>query len=75
MLPVFITEEQYFYNIRYLFYLQGFFEEIEDIKFALQQSARLNKEYEQTLRKMCTKFGIPYPHPEKKILDDRSKWK
>lgn len=53
----------------------GFFEEIEDIKFALQQSAKLNKEYEQTLRRMCTKFGIPYPHPEKKILNDRTKWK
>ncbi|XP_071177078.1 centrosomal protein of 290 kDa-like isoform X1 [Mytilus edulis] len=53
----------------------GFFEEIEDIKFALQQSAKLNKEYEQTLRKMCVKFGIPYPHPEKNILGDRSKWK
>ncbi|CAC5357438.1 unnamed protein product [Mytilus coruscus] len=53
----------------------GFFEEIEDIKFALQQSAKLNKEYEQTLRKMCVKFGIPYSHPEKNILDDRSKWK
>lgn len=53
----------------------GFFEEIEDIKFALQQSARLNKEYEQTLRKLCIKFGIPYPHPEKNVLDDRTKWK
>lgn len=42
----------------------GFFEEIEDLKFALQQSALLNKEYEKVLRQMCLRFGIPYPHPE-----------
>ncbi|XP_052801321.1 centrosomal protein of 290 kDa-like [Mya arenaria] len=42
----------------------GFFEEIEDIKFALQQSAKLNKVYEKTLRKLCMQFGVPYPNPE-----------
>lgn len=47
---------------------QGFFDEVEDLKFALQQSARLNKEYEKTLRKLCQQFGVPYPHPEQ-ILD------
>ncbi len=47
---------------------QGFFDEIEDIKFALKQSAKLNKEYERSLRKVCQQFGVPYPHPEKKVL-------
>lgn len=42
----------------------GFFEEIEDLKFALQQSALLNREYEKTLKNMCLRFGIPYPRPE-----------
>jgi len=50
---------QFVFNI-----FQGFFEEIEDIKYALQQSAKLNKVYEKTLRKMCMKFGVPYPNPE-----------
>ncbi|WAR03997.1 hypothetical protein MAR_010555 [Mya arenaria] len=45
-------------------FLYGFFEEIEDIKFALQQSAKLNKVYEKTLRKLCMQFGVPYPNPE-----------
>lgn len=50
---------------------QGFFEEIEDIKYALQQSAKLNKVYEKTLRKMCMQFGVPYPNPEKAIECNR----
>ncbi|XP_041376467.1 centrosomal protein of 290 kDa-like isoform X2 [Gigantopelta aegis] len=45
----------------------GFFEEIEDIKFAFQQSAKLNKEYEKALRKLCHQFGVPYPCPEKTL--------
>lgn len=45
----------------------GFFEEIEDIKYALQQAAKLNKIYEKTLWKMCQQFGVPYPHPEKML--------
>jgi len=45
-----------------LFVLQGFFEEIEDMKYALQQSARLNKEYEKLLRRLCNQFGLPYPY-------------
>ncbi|KAK2185982.1 hypothetical protein NP493_215g03019 [Ridgeia piscesae] len=40
----------------------GFFEEIEDMKYALQQSARLNKEYEKLLRRLCNQFGLPYPY-------------
>lgn len=38
----------------------GFFEEIEDMKYALQQSARLNKEYEKLLKRLCNQFGLPY---------------
>jgi len=49
------------------FVLQGFFEEIEDLKYALQQSAQLNKEYEKALRRICLQFGLPYPHPERQI--------
>jgi len=48
--------------------MQSFFEEIEDLKFALQQSTLLNKEYENVLRQMCAQFGLPYPHPER-VLD------
>ncbi|XP_071785443.1 uncharacterized protein [Asterias amurensis] len=40
---------------------EGFFEEIEDLKYALQQSAKLNKEYEKALRRTCDQFGVPYP--------------
>ncbi|XP_067831119.1 centrosomal protein of 290 kDa-like [Heptranchias perlo] len=42
---------------------KGFFEEIEDLKYALQESAKLNKEYEKCLRKMCEKYGLPFPQP------------
>eukprot|EP00058_Branchiostoma_floridae_P012205 XP_002597693.1 hypothetical protein BRAFLDRAFT_77403 [Branchiostoma floridae] len=44
--------------------LNGFFEEIEDLKYALQQSAKLNQEYETTMRQMCTRFGVPFPFPD-----------
>ena len=40
---------------------QGFFEEVEDLKYALQQSARLNSAYEKALRKLCSQFGVPLP--------------
>ncbi|XP_022106636.1 centrosomal protein of 290 kDa-like isoform X2 [Acanthaster planci] len=40
---------------------EGFFDEIEDLKYALQQSAKLNKEYEKALRRTCKQFGVPYP--------------
>ncbi|RDD47111.1 Centrosomal protein of 290 kDa [Trichoplax sp. H2] len=38
-----------------------FFDEIEDLKFALQQASSHNIEYEKTLRKLCSQFGLPYP--------------
>ena len=41
---------------------QGFFEEIEDLKYALQQSARLNTAYEKALHKLCKQFGVPLPN-------------
>jgi len=54
--------------------LQSFFEEIEDLKFALQQSARLNKEYETVLRRTCSQFGVPYPHPERLLNTSWLTW-
>jgi small-conductance mechanosensitive channel len=45
----------------------GFFEEVEDLKYALQQSGRLNQEYEKSLRKLCSQSGVPYPHPERRL--------
>ena len=44
---------------------QGFFDEVEDLKFALHQSRLLNQEYEKSLRRLCKQFGVPYPEPEK----------
>lgn len=49
----------------------GFFEEVEDIKYALLQSSKMNKIYEKTLRKMCMQFGIPYPNPERMLETKR----
>ncbi|XP_070575494.1 centrosomal protein of 290 kDa-like [Ptychodera flava] len=43
---------------------EGFFDEIEDLKFALQQSAKLNQQYDRTLRNMCRKFKVPFPFSE-----------
>lgn len=40
---------------------ENFFEEIEDLKYALQQSARLNQEYDKALRQVCDNFGAPFP--------------
>jgi chromosome segregation ATPase len=39
----------------------NFFEEIEDLKFALQQATNLNREYEKTVQMLSTRLGIPYP--------------
>lgn len=38
----------------------NFFEEIEDLKFALQQANELNREYERTVAMLSTRLGIPY---------------
>ncbi|XP_033755389.1 centrosomal protein of 290 kDa-like [Pecten maximus] len=45
----------------------GFFEEIEDIKFAFQQSAKLNVEYEKTIKKLCKQLRVAYPYPEQTV--------
>ncbi|XP_005093228.1 centrosomal protein of 290 kDa [Aplysia californica] len=42
----------------------NFFDEIEDLKFALLQSAKLNSSYEKSLRDLCSKFGVPCPVKE-----------
>ena len=51
--------------------LQGFFEEVEDMKYALQKSARLNTEYEKALKKMCKQFGVQFK-PIKQFSGRRS---
>lgn len=38
----------------------SFFEEIEDLKYALQQSAKLNTEYEKAIKRLCKQFGVNY---------------
>lgn len=45
---------------------ENFFNEIEDIKFALQQANNLNREYEKTVQMLSNRLGIPYPTVEVK---------
>jgi hypothetical protein len=40
---------------------ENFFEEIEDLKFALHQANNLNREYEKTVQILSNRLGIPYP--------------
>eukprot|EP00111_Clytia_hemisphaerica_P024719 TCONS_00072855-protein len=40
----------------------GFFEELEDMKYALHQSNRLNHQYERTLKKLCKQTGMNFKH-------------
>ncbi|XP_072169303.1 uncharacterized protein [Diadema setosum] len=40
---------------------ENFFEEIEDLKFALQRSAKLNQEYDKALRHTCQTYGAAFP--------------
>ncbi|KAJ7364965.1 hypothetical protein OS493_007598 [Desmophyllum pertusum] len=40
---------------------RGFFEEIEDLKYALQQAARLNSAYEKALKQLCSQCGVSFP--------------
>ena len=39
----------------------GFFEEVNDLKFALQQANRLSEEYEKTIQMLTAQLGLPYP--------------
>ena len=39
---------------------KNFFDEIEDLKYALQESAKLNKIYEKTLQNVCKKTKVDY---------------
>ncbi|CAF3308124.1 unnamed protein product [Rotaria socialis] len=39
----------------------GFFEEVNDLKFALQQATNLNQEYEKTIQMLSAQLGITYP--------------
>lgn len=65
-----ITRKESVIGIVFMMLFQGFFEEIEDLKFALQQSALLNREYEKTLKNLCLRFGIPYPRPEQLLSNN-----
>ncbi|CAF2466253.1 unnamed protein product [Rotaria sp. Silwood2] len=38
-----------------------FFEEVNDLKFALQQATSLNREYEKTIQMLSAQLGITYP--------------
>ena len=40
---------------------ENFFEEIEDLKFALQQANKLNEEYEKTVKILSDRLGISAP--------------
>ncbi|CAF0724386.1 unnamed protein product [Rotaria sp. Silwood1] len=40
---------------------ENFFDDIEDLKFALQQANNLNREYEKTVQMLSDRLGIPYP--------------
>lgn len=42
-------------------FFQGFFEEVEDLKYALQQAARLNSAYEKALKQLCSQYGLSFP--------------
>ena len=40
--------------------MKGFFDEVEDLKYALHKSANLNIEYEKVLKSLCKKFDVEY---------------
>ncbi|XP_039610685.1 centrosomal protein of 290 kDa-like [Polypterus senegalus] len=40
---------------------KDFFEEIEDLKFALQESAQLNQKYEKYIKQISLRYGLPVP--------------
>lgn len=40
--------------------MQSFFDELEDMKYALQQSTKLNHEYENILKRLCKQNGLNY---------------
>ncbi|RXM28268.1 Metallophosphoesterase 1 [Acipenser ruthenus] len=41
--------------------LHDFFDEIEDLKYALQESSKLNKAYDNCLKQICVKYGLSFP--------------
>ncbi|XP_033914314.3 centrosomal protein of 290 kDa-like isoform X2 [Acipenser ruthenus] len=40
---------------------KDFFDEIEDLKYALQESSKLNKAYDNCLKQICVKYGLSFP--------------
>ena len=47
---------------------KNFFDEIEDLKYALQESAKLNKIYEKTLQSVCRKSKVDYQEALLKVV-------
>ncbi|XP_048145176.1 centrosomal protein of 290 kDa-like [Corvus hawaiiensis] len=39
---------------------KGFFEEVEDLKHAVQESVKLNNEYEKCLKQISVIYGLPF---------------
>ncbi|UJR23001.1 hypothetical protein I4U23_026027 [Adineta vaga] len=39
----------------------GFFEEVNELKFAVQQAVHLSREYEKTIQMLSAQLGITYP--------------
>ena len=52
---------------------KNFFDEIEDLKYALQESAKLNKIYEKTLHNVCRKTKVDYQDALLKVMAKHTK--
>jgi len=50
---------------------KSFFEELEDMKYALQQSIQLNQEYERALKRICKQTGLNYKRALHQQQDDK----
>ncbi|XP_043923299.1 centrosomal protein of 290 kDa-like [Protopterus annectens] len=46
---------------------KGFFDEIEDLKYALQESVKLNKEYEKCFQCISAKYGLTFLQPHRNL--------
>ena len=45
---------------------RGFFDEVNDLKYALQQAIHLNREYEKTIQMLSAQLGLHYPIDDEK---------
>ena len=53
---------------------KNFFEEVEDLKYALQESAKLNKIYEKTLQGVCKRNKLNYHEILAGVVNRQKKW-